>query len=189
MEGHETSGVTIHKLTDKFDAGDIVLQRSFPVDEQDTPETLLCKGQLLGLELLKEWLKNPEELWLNAVPQGEGEYWKQPTANDRVIDCGQTPDDINKMIRAYGKDGVFLKSNSGYRLTNIASCQSKVHDYEPGTILYQNDSAQFSSLIVATNGGILYASDTKTINNGSLPRRIKRKARRALAGCRQKVGL
>ena len=34
------TGITIHYLNEKFDDGEIIFQKSIPVDETDTPESL-----------------------------------------------------------------------------------------------------------------------------------------------------
>jgi phosphoribosylglycinamide formyltransferase-1 len=49
--GETESGMTIHKVTEEVDAGEIVLQKSVPVEAGDTAETLKEKVQALE----KEW--------------------------------------------------------------------------------------------------------------------------------------
>lgn len=49
--GETETGMTIHKVTEEVDAGEIVLQKSVPVEAGDTAETLKEKVQALE----KEW--------------------------------------------------------------------------------------------------------------------------------------
>ena len=135
---------------------------------------------MLGSVLVKEWLENPEGLWEKAVPQGEGEYWKRPTANDRVLDVNSTPDKINRMIRACSRDGFFIKTNDGYRLSYTGYCQSAEHDYPAGTVLHENNAAFYSCLCVAVNGGFLYATGITANKKRGFVYRAKRKLRRMM---------
>ncbi|MBO4548224.1 MAG: hypothetical protein J5758_03320, partial [Abditibacteriota bacterium] len=86
LQGHTESGVTLHKLTDRFDAGDILLQKSFPLDPGENQQTLLLKSVIRVSQITAEWLEDPETLWQNARPQGEGVYWKRLPKESALID-------------------------------------------------------------------------------------------------------
>ncbi len=45
--GNKESGITIHFIDDKYDEGDILFQKSFEVEEDDTPEDIAHKIQAL----------------------------------------------------------------------------------------------------------------------------------------------
>lgn len=181
LDGYTESGVTIHKLTDRFDAGDIVLQQSFPLDAQETQSTLHSKGQMLALKLLKEWLEKPGMLWEQATPQGEGKYWKQLTPKDRVIDFDSAPNEINRMVRAFGSDGVYIKADDRYWLSDSVVCQECDHAYEIGTVLNRNRGIPpYNSLCVAVNHGILFATNVKEVGKKGFLIRAKRKIKKLL---------
>jgi len=44
------TGITIHYLNEKFDEGEIIFQKSVPVEENDTPETIAQKVHQLEYE-------------------------------------------------------------------------------------------------------------------------------------------
>jgi methionyl-tRNA formyltransferase len=51
------SGVTLHYINEKIDAGDVIAQREVPVELVDTGETLYRKLEQASLELFKDtWL-------------------------------------------------------------------------------------------------------------------------------------
>ena len=154
LDGYKESGVTIHKLTDKFDAGDIVVQCRFSLDEQETEDTLTCKTQTLGPGLLKEWLDNHEELWDKAKPQGEGDYWKRPDKAMQTVTPEMTPDQANRVIRAFGSHGVYIKTTVDVWASACVMCQKEERKEAIGTVLY----AQNGFLSMVINGGVLYAS-------------------------------
>jgi formyltetrahydrofolate-dependent phosphoribosylglycinamide formyltransferase len=52
--GAKLSGATVHFVDEEYDHGPIVLQRSVPVLDDDTPETLAARVQALERELIPE---------------------------------------------------------------------------------------------------------------------------------------
>ena len=52
--GVKLSGATVHFVDEEYDHGPIVLQRSVPVLDDDTPETLAARVQALERELIPE---------------------------------------------------------------------------------------------------------------------------------------
>jgi formyltetrahydrofolate-dependent phosphoribosylglycinamide formyltransferase len=52
--GAKLSGATVHFVDEEYDHGPIVLQRSVPVLDDDTPETLAARVQAVERELLPE---------------------------------------------------------------------------------------------------------------------------------------
>lgn len=175
LDGYTESGVTLHKLTDQFDAGDVVLQERFPLADNETLDTLHCKNQALGLELVKEWTANHASLWNAATPQGDGEYWKKPSQEDRTIHFSDDAERVEKTIRAFGSEGVFLNVGGQTFLSRNASVQFGLHDYEPGQVVYLTTDW----LAVAVKGGIMYAA-VDEIKPLGLRRRIKRRVLRSL---------
>jgi phosphoribosylglycinamide formyltransferase-1 len=55
--GETTSGATVHFVDEEYDRGAIVLQRSIPVERNDTPETLAAKILNLEHELYPEAIR------------------------------------------------------------------------------------------------------------------------------------
>jgi phosphoribosylglycinamide formyltransferase-1 len=55
--GETVSGATVHVVDEEYDRGAIVLQRSIPVEENDTPETLAARILTLEHELYPEAIR------------------------------------------------------------------------------------------------------------------------------------
>ena len=106
LKGLRRSGVTVHKITDRFDEGDILLQRGFSVDRNETLDTLTQKSQIVASELITECLCDFKNLWDNAKPQGAGEYWPEPEDSDRTITADMTVSRAERIVRAFGSYGV-----------------------------------------------------------------------------------
>ncbi len=54
IRGEKRTGVTVQRMREKVDAGEIILQRSLPIEEEDTTGRLTGKLSFLGAELLAE---------------------------------------------------------------------------------------------------------------------------------------
>ncbi len=175
LEGRKESGVTIHKLTDRFDAGDVVAQRRFYLDERETQDSLHCKCQMIGPELAREWLENPEELWNKAVPQGEAEYWKKPSASDRTIRFDEPWEQIDRMIRAFGSYGVYVPVGDKTWFSRTIRFEAKEHLFAPGTVIHQTPSLGLA--VVAARGGTLYVAGVE-LTPPAFFRRVKNAVKR-----------
>ncbi|MFB6354336.1 MAG: methionyl-tRNA formyltransferase [Halobacteriales archaeon] len=80
---HET-GVTAHLMTDAFDAGPIVEQRSFEIAEDDTMHDVSMKLADVGSELAIDLLDRlPGELETRPNPTGPDDYHTLPTPAER----------------------------------------------------------------------------------------------------------
>ena len=94
MNGEKESGVTLHLMDEGFDTGDILLQKSFKINANETMGTLFNKTNFMGMDMLVEVLQNYELGILNRIKQPEGEF---PVGNgisdeDLFIDFNKKPD-------------------------------------------------------------------------------------------------
>ena len=60
--GDDRTGVTAHRMTERFDAGPILAQRAFPLDNADTVDTVYRKLAKVGASLVVELLAAYPEL-------------------------------------------------------------------------------------------------------------------------------
>lgn len=106
MRGLTQSGVTLHKMEKELDAGDILLQRAFPVTQQDNLETLTETVCEIASSLCARIVANFDEYWDGATPQGDCyEYWACPQKEDYTITQNTPPNEAEKILRAfYGFD-------------------------------------------------------------------------------------
>ena len=113
------SGVTIHKLTEEYDAGDILLAQSFLVAPDDNLELLTEKIKRLLPDLIEQLVTNFKELYDNAVPQGKGEYWATPIEADWTITPDMNPAQIDLVLRAfYGFECILKLPNKAFSLVH-----------------------------------------------------------------------
>lgn len=113
LKGMERSGVTIHKIAEGFDTGDILLQREFALEKNETLVTFMEKVYALLPPMMKELTENFEKLFENALPQGEADYWEAPTAEDMTVREDMTVKEADLILRAFLGYECFFEGQSG----------------------------------------------------------------------------
>lgn len=103
LSGDTETGITIMKMNEKLDEGDIVLQEKIPLTSSTTYETLHDDLALLGAKALIKALKSLFEGHCTFTPQ---EHTKATYAPKLSKDAGkivwdQKAEDIERMIRAF----------------------------------------------------------------------------------------
>ena len=119
------SGVTLHKLAEGFDTGDIILQREIPLAYNENLETLTEKVLKIAPEILGKFLNDPETHFKNATPQGEGEYWQEPDDADRTVLSDYTVEQADKILRAFYGYGVIYKGETEREFLYGETCEKE----------------------------------------------------------------
>lgn len=140
FESHERSGVTLHKLSQNWDAGDIVLQESIPLMEKETLETLSFKSQQVARKLLRQFMSSPKLYWDKARPQvGAYMYWSFPPENKRTLDWNATVEQIDRTVRAFGKFQSYAIIGDEKIFVADAVCWKEHHSYIPGDVIHKSN--------------------------------------------------
>lgn len=102
LNGDKVSGVTIMNVVERWDAGDILLQKEFDMDPKETVESLEEKAKVLGSEMLIEVIDGLEKGTIKPVPQDDSlsTYIKQIKKEDGIIDFSKSAVEIERQIRA-----------------------------------------------------------------------------------------
>lgn len=101
LKGMKKSGVTVHKIAEGFDTGDILLQKEFDLDEQESLVSFMEKVYALIPSMMEELVKNFHELWRNARAQQGEEYWEAPTESDMTVRADMTAQEADRVLRAF----------------------------------------------------------------------------------------
>ncbi len=117
LKGMLKSGVTIHKIAEGFDTGDILLQREFELTDKETLETFMDKVYQLIPSMMSELVQNFDELYSNARPQGKGDYWKTPTDEDMTVTSDMTAATADRILRAFlGYECIYKGTAENYKI-------------------------------------------------------------------------
>jgi methionyl-tRNA formyltransferase len=103
LAGDDETGVTIMRVTERMDAGPILLQRRIPIVPTDTQGSLKTKLADLGARALLEALALLRRDQLSQTPQDENlaTYTSPITKQDGVVDWNDDARRIERMVRAY----------------------------------------------------------------------------------------
>ncbi|MEX0424913.1 bifunctional UDP-4-amino-4-deoxy-L-arabinose formyltransferase/UDP-glucuronic acid oxidase ArnA [Providencia rettgeri] len=102
LKGESETGVTLHKMVAKADAGDIIAQEKVVITDTDTGLTLHAKVREAAEVLLDKTLPLIEAGSYKAVAQDESQatYFGRRTAEDGLINWNDSAKDVNCLIRA-----------------------------------------------------------------------------------------
>ena len=148
----ENTGVSIHKLTETFDAGDLLAQEKLSVSRDENLESLSCKVQILAARMLVDLMEDFEERWASARPQGPGgSYWPMPSLEDRSIQWTMNVAEISRISRACGKFGCFTRFNEKSWIVYDLTAWKETHEYEIGTVVHKTNT----EMVVAASDGLV----------------------------------
>lgn len=153
LKGESETGVTLHKMVSRPDAGDIVAQRAVPISAEDIALTLHAKVRDAAQVLLAEVLPKMKQGQITLTPQDESQasYFGRRTAADGEIHWNKPATEINNLIRAVTEPYPGAFTYLGQRKMTIWRSRSlaTAHDKQPGTVLSSDP------LVIACGEGAL----------------------------------
>ena len=103
LNGDAETGVSIMRLVQQLDAGNILAQEAFALDPKETVETLEPKAAALGAKLLLSVVERLSEGSIEETAQKEEEatYIRQITKEEGRINFAEPATVIERKVRAY----------------------------------------------------------------------------------------
>lgn len=138
IKGLKKTGVTLHKLSQNWDDGDIILQGKIHLRGNENLEDLLRESQTLATKLLRRFLNSPEDCWNKAFPQVRqpGDYWPMAHPDRFVVDYNKGVDRVEKYLRAHR----FINPDGMVEFVSGVRFWQQDHHYDPGTIISQENN-------------------------------------------------
>lgn len=101
INGEKETGVTTFKLKHEIDTGDILLQESFPVGENDTAGEVHDKMKVIGAEVLVKTVKGLADGSLKETPQSDSEIKHAPKIHTDTcrINWSQPVESVYNLVR------------------------------------------------------------------------------------------
>ncbi|MGH7819299.1 MAG: methionyl-tRNA formyltransferase [Candidatus Binatia bacterium] len=153
LAGEKKTGVTIMRMNERMDAGDILLQREMPILPDDTGESLGARMAKVGADALLEALALLERGELHATPQLESEATLAPMIRkeEGEIDWKRSASEIERAVRAFHPwPGAWTRLRG--KLLKLRRAAVAPHaDAPPGTVV----EARGETIRVATGDGTL----------------------------------
>lgn len=163
MHHPEVSGVTIHRLSEKFDDGAILMQKALPLSDQDDVETLSARIALCAPDMISDCFAGLPALWANASPQNSAEasHFPPPDESMRTLSWKDSVALNEKKGRAFGRYGCLARLNGQlYAVYNFKGWVEP-HSYRPGTIACELSR----EIVVAVADGFLCLKELQAINS------------------------
>ena len=107
------SGVTVHKTEESFDTGDILLQESFALADEETLVSFMDKVNGLLPAMMRALTADFDRLWREAKPQGAGEYQPEPDPEDYVLTRADTAAYADRVLRAFCGFPCYYRDDAG----------------------------------------------------------------------------
>lgn len=153
VNGESETGVTLHRMVKRADAGAIVAQQRVAISSDDTAFTLHHKLCQTARRVLKQALPAIERKETHDVQQNESEatYFGRRTPEDSFLTWNRPATTLHNMVRAVAAPWPGAFSYSGTQKFTIWS--SRVHAQnqtaQPGTVI------SVSPLLIACSEGAL----------------------------------
>lgn len=160
INGDKEAGVTIMYMDKKMDAGDIISQRSTPIDEDTILDELYSKISLLGRDLLMETLPSIIDGTNPRIKQNEEEvtFGFNITKEEEKIDFNNSTFDIHNRIRGLSSNpGAYAMINNKRMKIYLSEKTNILSKKEPGII----ENITSDGILVNTKDYLIKLKDIK----------------------------
>lgn len=133
----EAAGITIHKMTQTFDGGDILMQRPLPLSLRETVETYCARIAMAAPDMVSAVCGDIKKFWSTATPQNESKalHFPAPTEDMRTIDFTAGIDAIDKTARAFGRFGALARLDNALWFVYAIDVWREDHNFTPGDVV------------------------------------------------------
>ncbi|WP_421186896.1 bifunctional UDP-4-amino-4-deoxy-L-arabinose formyltransferase/UDP-glucuronic acid oxidase ArnA [Aeromonas hydrophila] len=141
VNGESETGITLHQMTAKPDAGAIVAQQAVTIADDDTALTLHGKVRLAARALLEQELPKLRAGDIRLTPQDESKasYYGRRTPADGELHWHRPARELHNLVRAVTQPYPGAFSFAGDRKLTVWKSHwlTQQSDKQPGTILSQ----------------------------------------------------
>ncbi|HTB22638.1 MAG TPA: formyltransferase family protein [bacterium] len=141
QEGRRAWGVSCHKLSPGFDEGDLLAQYGFPMDAEESHESLDLRCQLGLRGLAARVAKDLPALWERSVPQdpAKASYWNRASPAERFLDLKGGVEEARRHLRAYGLLECTIQAPGAVLYVRRAVAWRESHAFVPASLVHRND--------------------------------------------------
>ena len=184
-EGDDRAGVTVIRMDEGVDTGDIVAQEAWPLDGSETSTALEAASAERGAELLARTLGPWLDGDIEAVPQGDGATLTRPfRRQDGRLDPTRTAAELERRVRAHVSwPGSYLDTDAGRLLVPRVRVAPAGPGDEPGSLLRHD-----RTLALATADGRLVLAEAQAPGGRPMPGEDLLRGHAELEGARVRGG-
>ncbi|HOJ93615.1 MAG TPA: methionyl-tRNA formyltransferase [Fervidobacterium nodosum] len=154
--GERVTGVTIFKISEGMDEGDIALQRAFELEECEPFGSVYEKFIKYGTELLREFLRN-YPVTLTPQDHSKATYAPKIEKKDLYVDFSKPAVEVRNKIRAYDPTPGVRTFLNDIEVKLYGACEienNSQENIEPGTVL--RIEKQSGDGVIKTINGLLH---------------------------------
>ena len=159
-KGEKVGGVTLFKIDDTIDGGDVVMADQFPIESYDNYAVVLHKSVDMAGKMIEPFMQRLKEGTLQFNPQklSDSKYYTKPTLNDVRIDWTKMDrDEIIATVNAgnpWNKGAITTLDQNEIRLVQVSPAQynNELPD-APGRIVLAN--VQHGIFVICKNQELL----------------------------------
>ena len=124
IEGETQTGVTFFRMDSSIDGGDIIAQRAFPIDLNDSIKEVYAKATASSKEILSDTLLRMEYIVPQKQDPSKTEFYPKRSPKDGELDLSASSTDLYNFIRAQSAPypGAFIRTSDGKKLI-IEKCR------------------------------------------------------------------
>ena len=141
INGEKETGVTIMYMEKEMDAGDIISQRTLPIETTDTVGSLFSKLSLVGRDLLMDTLPGVfnEEIEPQKQEEADVTYAPMIKPSEEKIDWADSAENINNKVRGMNPfPGAYtLLDGQRFKIWEAEPLEISTEG-EPGTLIRLN---------------------------------------------------
>jgi len=132
LSGESHTGLTVHRMDEGLDTGDILIQHSLPIGPTDTGTELVLRTMDLIPRALQEALEALESGTAVWRPQDKAErtYFHKRSARDSLIDWNWQAEDLERFVRALSEP--YPRAFTFYRGERIEVLEAHISDARYG---------------------------------------------------------
>ncbi len=102
LDGEKYGGMTIHKIAESFDTGDILIQKKFELTDNDNLKTYMEKAISVINDSMDELVASFDSYYVNAKPQKNvGSYLKAPIKEMYTVYSNMDVKTADLILRAF----------------------------------------------------------------------------------------
>jgi len=142
LAGCNQTAISVQRVAPKMDAGDILIQKNFPLKGNETTASLSAALSHAAVPELVRVVNDIIGKHLNPIPQNESNatYCKPILKDDGLIDWGLHANQLERMVRAYNPWPTAHTSMNGRSLAILEAALLESPPYAaetkaPGTVL------------------------------------------------------
>ncbi|MGB9305733.1 MAG: methionyl-tRNA formyltransferase [Mycobacterium sp.] len=157
ISGESEFGLTIHRMDDGLDSGDILIQQVLPIGPTDTGTELVMRAMDLIPGALRDALSALESGTATWRPQNKAErtYFHKRSQRDSLIDWSWPAEDLERFVRALSDP--YPRAFAYYRGERIEVLEARVSDARyggtPGRVIVQEGGGAVVAGPQAYRGG------------------------------------